>query len=1288
MMTPLDPFNLDLEKITLIEASAGTGKTYTITTLVARLIAQGYAMESILVVTFTEAAAAELKLRIRGRLSKCLAADWPGTPDPIDMIGEIDTIDATGKIDETGDIGETAVDELVHFFTAQPDPGLIRRRLAHAVTCFDQACIMTIHSFCFQTLKENAFESGAYFDMELLTDSASFFDQVCMDYFMTRINDLDPLMLKFLAQKGVTPDTFKSGFRQVVTRSGIDIIPQEAEFKEVSDAYRRITRKIHELLKSEKEAVIGLIQANKGVDKRSYTKKNLPNWLALSLGMLERQGRDALFAMAEKGDPLYKFTRSRLAAKTKDGLPPDHEFFDLCEQLLELSGVMETNVVSLKLAFFTYFRRELEQMKGTQGACFFDDLINDLASALEGEGWESLRSAVTKKYKACLIDEFQDTDPAQYLIFSKLFTEPGSGRPDPGHPNVDPYVDPNVDSDADSNADSDVGKSDSAGFSMPDGHEQQMPFFMIGDPKQAIYAFRGGDIFAYLSACKASDQIFTLEKNYRSAPLMVDAVNDLFSLEDHPFLFEQIEFTRVHTPPTAVNRLVEEGSPVPPLQFSFVKREGRGLDRQGYIKKEDGLNKIPGLLATEILSVLNSGKQLLEGGGINPGSARKISPGDMAVLVRTNGQAEAVHQALADVNIPSYLSKTGSVFDSREAVELYDILAAVYEPDHVGRLKAALVSSVFGFSGKMLAELDLDEKQLWRHQDQFRRFKDLWEQKGFVSMIMALFHSHDGRLKGSSGLGERGLTNFYHLMELLSQAAQQKYLSMFYLLKWLREQLFASTRNEGADELRLESDKKAVAIVTIHKSKGLEYPIVFLPYLWAGGGKLSDPILFHDPDRNYQLRLDLRASDSAQGIDRDQNSGLDSDPDLDQARELMSFEQMAEEKRLLYVALTRASAMCQIFWAGISSVDGSALGSLLHPGGCKTDEVMLADLKTLCQQGEERVAVSLLPLEGSASAAYIPNDSPNIDLSARSRKRLVQPAWRISSFSALTRTEYEPGVYEPSIYEPGTREQKVAGGIGGSNREIRLSQFPKGAGSGDFFHAIFETLDFTDAGSVEGVVDKNLVKFGFKDKTLREPALAAVRDILATELATDSERSLNRGDDTGVNCFSLQEITMGQRFTELEFFFDVDVLDLNELGALFAGEPDGKAYAKKLFKLGNAPFKGFIKGFIDLVILHQGKWYIIDYKSNFLGTTHGDYDRTAMTEAMESHHYTLQYHLYLVALHRYLGMRLKNYSYDRDFGGVFYLFIRGMHPDQGADGVFFHRPSKEFLSVLESTLKL
>jgi exodeoxyribonuclease V beta subunit len=1190
-MKPLDPFLLDLEKITLIEASAGTGKTYTITTLFARLIAQGYSIESILVVTFTEAAAAELKLRIRKRLSNVLAAD-------------------VDDDDYGNDTADNKTDELTVFFNSQPEPELIRQRIAHAVTCFDQACIMTIHSFCFQTLKDNAFESRSPFDMELLTDSSHFFDQVCMDFFMTRINDQDSLFLKFLAQKGVTPESLKASFRPLVSRPNMDIIPDIARFEDVCDSYRNLTQKIHIILKTQKQDIIKLIQDHKGLDKRSYSKKNLPKWLDLSLEKLEVQGRDTLFVMTEKGDPIYKFTSTRLASKIKEGHDfPFHELFALSQDLVDLTRVLETNVISLKLEFFSFFNQELEKMKLTQGACFFDDLVNDLASALEGDGKDQLRAAVHEKFRACLIDEFQDTDPAQYQIFSRLFEDYGIS-------------------------------------------EEKMPFFMIGDPKQAIYGFRGGDIFAYLFACKKSDQMFTLEKNYRSGPLLVKAVNDIFCLTPNPFLFKEIEYTRVKTPETAVNRLNENDLPCQPLQFAFVQREDFSLDRQGYIKKADALKAIPKILAQEILFTLDSSTRLLSKNGDSGDDpiAMAITPGDMAVLVRTNDQAEQIQLALSSLNIPSYLSKTGSVFDSQEAIELYDILLAVYEPDQLGLLKAALSSSVFGFSLAMLADLDQDEESMWSWQDRFRGYKDIWEQKGFVSMIMELFHCDDGVVRASSVLSERGLTNFYHLIELVSQEALHHYLSMFYLIKWYKDQLFKDSRGDGADELRLESDKKAVAIVTIHKSKGLEYPIVYLPYLWAGTRKTQgkDPILFHDPDMEYRLRLDLGS------------------PDQERAMELREQEETAEEKRLLYVALTRASAMCCIIWGGFSSVDNSALGSLLHPDGCSADTIMLQNLGRLSRpvdSGEPRIKVSLLT-PGEPEGNYIPLDQTKVSLCARSLQRQIAPAWRISSFSAISTSRSVSGsALHPDILKPGD----LSGIVNKSTQKICLKDFPKGAGSGDFFHAVFEDLDFIEPSSIEKLVKEKLAKFGFTDESLETPAAAAVKDVLGTSLGTKTGEK-----------FCLKDIHMDQRFTELEFFFNIRSFNIPGISALFAREPQGNAYAKKLLTLGSGGFKGFIKGFIDLVIRHQGKWYIIDYKSNFLGETYGDYGQTAMKEAMESHHYILQYWVYLTALHRYLTLRLKGYSYEKDFGGVFYLFIRGMHPIHPY-GIFYHRPPKEFL---------
>lgn len=1200
-IAPLDPLGLELDRTTLIEASAGTGKTYTITTLFARLVARGYPVESILVVTFTEAAAAELKLRIRKRISACVSAGFPSGK-------------ACGH--------EPHADELVAFFRGRPDADLIFRRLRLALACFDQAAVMTIHSFCFSVLKDNAFESNAYFDMELLPDSSGFFRQAAMDYFYARINDQDPLFLKFLAKQGVTPERLGEELCRALARPGIRIIPETAEFKEIWDDYRDIVKQLSEVLGRERDTVLDLIQTHKGVDKRSYSKKNLPKWLDHSLDLLTGQGDAPVFEMTEKGDPLYKFTRTRLAQKTKSGhAPPDHPFFDLCEALLVLHQAMAGNLIAVKLEFLAYLRGRLKEMKSMQGACFFDDLINDLDAALAAGDGHRLKRAVLDRYRACLIDEFQDTDPGQYAIFSRLFgTSPAE--------------------------------------------EPQRPFLMIGDPKQAIYAFRGGDIFAYLSASKASDQAFTLPVNYRSAPRLVRGVNHLFSRIPDPFGFREIPFIPVSTPDAATDRLSDGTGFVPPLNMVFISREGMGKDRSGLVKKAAALASVPDILAADILDILNRGGSAKDnsapaehtgsamgfaGTDGSPDIAEALSPGDMAVLVRTNSQAEAVQQALSRANIPSFVSKTGSVFDSPEAVALFDLLSAVDNTGHTGLLKAALASPVYGWDAVKIRGLDNDERLMWQWQDRFRTYHDLWEEKGFVAMISRLFHDDAVSPAPCSLVSERSLTNFYHLIELVSRAALHQHLSRPYLVKWYERQLTPETREDAADELRLESDARAVAIVTIHKSKGLEYPMVFLPYLWAGstGSVSKGPALYHAPDDGHRLCLDLGS------------------PDIDAARTQMAEEERAEEMRLLYVALTRASAMCRIYWGGFAGAEASALGRLLHPDGCGDDDAMIRDLEQ-CAAGGEDCIESLSYDAPPDTGPYASGAAPRKNLAPEAMNRQVEINWRISSYSALIsgRSPDTPVVMEDT---PAPQAEQT--------EPIPLDAFPRGAGAGDFFHAVFESLDFTDPATIPPGVDINLDRYGFDGMGLTKTAVRAVTDILATPLSTPGKG----------RAFALEEISGGQRFTELEFCFDVSGFDAPGLARLFGTRPETAAYADRLAGMDILPFKGFIKGFIDLVVRHDGKWYILDYKSNHLGPVFGDYSARALDHAMAEHDYILQYHLYLVALDRYLALRLKDYDYDAHFGGIFYLFIRGMAPDRDT-GVFFDCPPKDFMKGFQALI--
>jgi exodeoxyribonuclease V beta subunit len=1194
---PLDPFALDLEKISLIEASAGTGKTYTITTLFVRLVAMGYKVESILVVTFTEAAAAELKLRIRKRLVHCLMV----------LSGE--------------ESDEYAVDDLTDFLQKQSDAEQIRRLLRLAVTCFDQAAIMTIHSFCFSVLRENAFESNAHFDIELMADNRNFVDQVVRDFFSGRINHLDSLFLSFLDRNNITPDTFAKGLVQAASRPEIRVVPEPPAFQEIWNDYKETVTSAAKILNRELEGIRNLIQDHAGIDKRSYNKKNLSNWLDACQKKFENSpARDLLFDMNEKGDALYKFTRTRLAEKTKAGhSPPSHVFFDLCEHVLDLSRSMAANLIALQYLFLDDYALALATMKQGQGACFFDDLINDLATALDGPGGHGLKTAVRKRFHACLIDEFQDTDPGQYKIFSILFTDPGTA------------------------------------------------FFMIGDPKQAIYGFRGGDIFTYMTASNACDQSFTLTKNYRSAPAMVRAVNTIFSSKKNPFGFELIPFLPVGTPETAVDRLVCNGNPVPPATFLVVDTEGVPRNKNGAINKSDAQNLILDILARDMLSILKHPDVRLldkDAPGDDDG-APPVTPGDMAVLVRTNVQAEAVQKALVKRGIPCFLSKTGSVFDSIQAQELYDILCAVDRPGDMGLIKAALVSSVYQADEAFLRRMNTDDTLAGTWQDRFAGYRRIWEERGFVPMITALLYPADAQPCPCVHMDERGLTNVFHLKELLAQAAmalgKETPSKIALLIEWFRKQLFEQTRQATADELRLESDARAVAIVTIHKSKGLEYPIVFLPFLWQSRTvkDTNAPVLFHDPEDDHALVMDLGSEDRERAIKLNRN------------------ETAAEDMRLLYVALTRASSGVRIYWGDFAGIEGSALGRLLHPGGSGKNQSLFVDLEQLCARSDQSIESIMLKPDTLPEGIFDAQVVQDRDFTPKAMTRKVAPAWRISSYSALVAGHtYDPvqdGQKERQEPNPDLFLTDAAPDMD----IVPLSTFPKGPGAGDFFHKVFEDIDFCDPAAIEPSVVSNLDRFGFALPKAVPDICDAVKGVLSAPLDTGQGR-----------CFSLDQITLAHRLVEMEFNMTLDRFNPSALGKLFETvEKDKKTagYGARISSMQASGFKGFLKGFIDLVVCHENQWYILDYKSNYLGPCFSDYNPAALTAAMISHDYILQYYLYLAALDRYLRLRLKDYSYADHFGGVFYLFIRGMAGDKNT-GIYFHRPGNEVIKQLRTIL--
>ena len=1180
-MEILYPFDIKLENTNLIEASAGTGKTYTITIIYTRLVLEGYNPASILVVTFTEAAAAELKIRIRKMLLDVLSfAEGTNTPG----------------LDET----------FKSFFKGNNSKSMIQKRalLKNAILMFDQASILTIHSFCLKMLKENAFECRALFDIELSADSSLVEKDICFDFFAQRINNLDPLFLQYLKKRNFVPEKLIKKFSKILSRPDIALVPETMEFVDVFDEYRDVVKRISDYVDNKSFEIKDFINNNKGINKQSYRKNSVVNWLEQISQQLLDTGENTVFKMDEKGDSLYKFTLTRLEQKIKPGFDlPEYQFFDLCQKLLELSLVFENNILSLELAYLKYLKLKLAKTKEKHGNVFFNDLINDLAHALHDTPGNTssnklLISAIQDKYHGVLIDEFQDTDQTQYSIFSKLFAN------------------------------------------------KSLFFCMIGDPKQAIYGFRGGDIFAYLKAVTESKKIYTLDRNYRSDPQLVEAVNSVFTAQTNPFLYEKIGFYPVKTPETSRDRLSQDGNESNCFRFLFlkIKKTNADLDKQGFIKKTWANDNIP-LIAAEDIAKLLSSSTLLEN--------KKIEPSDIAVIVRKNYQAEKISKALKIYQIDSHIYSSDSLFNSKEAIEMTDLLWAVLEPEDAGLIKAALLTNIFEFNGNDIDDFKKNNKAFAVWQERFKEYRALWQNHGFIRLIQAIFYSEQAFSKDKTSLTKRTLTNYNHLIELLHYAEIDQHLSPAFLIKWFIHEQARALDNSSLEELRLESDQKAVSIVTIHKSKGLEWPIVYLPYLWDAKPETKDDYcLYHDPDDEYKEKFDLGSINLAK------------------ARELTFKETKAEDQRLLYVALTRAASMVNIIWGRINKIGSSALGSILHNNSGGDDDDMIRDIQSLADNGASGINIDFYEyadscdfFENNPRAAY-DNQVNEIKTLTRS----IFQVWKIASFSSLI-----SGVEYKFLNKGEPGEDLLV------RSEITLIDFPTGAGSGDFFHSIFEDLDFQDTQeNIAQLVLLKLEKFGYNPQFWEKIINTAVKQILSTRLLS-TELLPEEGD------LALENISACKRLNELEFFFLIKSIDNKKLYKIFKKYmklSSFSKYADQLLELTFESISGFMKGFIDLVFEHNNRWYIVDYKSNFLGKSYDDYSCDAMNDSMMEHHYFLQYHIYVVALHKYLMFCKKDYDYNTHFGGVFYLFIRGMKHSK--TGVFFHRPAFEFIHELSN----
>ena len=1183
----LNALDCPLAGVNLIEASAGTGKTWTIAALYLRLLLEEVAGEAppgidrLLVVTYTRAATAELRERLRRQLSDFLQV----------LQGE--------------QLGNDFLQQLAQRFPAGAARDLAMLRLQEAISGFDAAAIYTIHGFCQRVLTDAAFESGQTFAAELVSDDDRLLVEVVDDFWRRRVVT-SPLLSQVLAESGETPDGWLTEIRPWLAKPYLQMVAPAA--MDLQQALQQAELHWHALAHDAAtiQAGIDLLQATEGFKATSHGPaqlerviRELQQWLA-EPDSLPPLGRDALKL-------LTKLTPEAVGKAMKKGyVPPEHMLFQRIEAWLTAWQTyldqLVLSLAGLKLELISWVNAELSRRRAQERVRSFDDLLTELGAALShADTGPQLAAAIARSFRVALIDEFQDTDPIQYAIFRHCFAL------------------------------------------------QQRPLFLVGDPKQAIYSFRGADIFAYLDARNDAPpaQQYSLDTNRRSDAPLVGVVNHLFA-RPQPFLLDDIHYQPVQAAPSSGAVLeVDDGD----TAFTLLWQSPEGEKPQN---KESAASSSAQGCAHEIARLLTLATQ--DRAAIIKGEQRRpLCGGDIAVLVSTHRQGEQMRQALAERGVASVAMTQESVFASHEAAELLAVLRAWAEPASERYLRVALATELYGLdAARLLAEVEDEscwearllanaaDHQRWLEQGFMRAWRHFMAREQLALRLLPLPD------------GERRLTNLSHLAELLQSESDSRH-GMAPLLAWLEARV---ARPSGGEEamLRLESDAALVKIVTIHTSKGLQYPVVFCPYLWDGALERRDTRFWRY--RNHEQALAMLTPDVLADA---------------AVRQLASSEMLAEKLRLLYVALTRAQHRQYLSWAWVKDMQTAALSWLLHAPAC-TDLASLRELELNPQQLLPQLSALAQQLPAALQVRALDvglNPLPLVqsagqDYHARPFARTVYSPWRVASFTSLT-------------HQHGSKVSERPDHDGHETALPALEQdglapdspfaFPRGARAGTCLHAILENIDFAIANDeLQKVVAQQLRRHGF-DESQDAAAWQLVRQTLDAELAL------------GIR---LANVPSGKRLVELEFTLPVGRLDVERLRTVLANPDYGLAAPLRQAAAG-LDFRtvhGYLKGFIDLVFEAEGRIYLVDYKSNHLGNQSLDYQPDRLAWSIAREHYYLQYLIYCVALRRYLTARGQDFAHC--FAGVRYLYLRGL--GQAGMGIWQDQPSAHLLTELDGLL--
>lgn len=1215
---PLDACSMPLDGRHLIEASAGTGKTFTLAALYLRLVLghdpanparRPMLPPEILVMTFTRDATRELRDRIRARLAeaaRCFAG--ARNPDPSDVI-------------------------LNGLLAAYPDVGIRRQHADHlraAADWMDEAAIYTIHGFCQRMLQQHAFDAGHPFGLELSDDEDRITREAMEDYWRQTVYPLDEVSLAGLGTTlsgkadGRMPDVqrFMRTLRSLLARH---------EWRPPTDAATPIAG--IQRAAAERAAAIdslrhGVASDLAGFDQaltEAWDQKQLKRSVKPTPATWKERLRPALAAWLDNpAEPTPDIDPAQIARSTlESGVTKGGQ---LAAGLLEhpISAAAErlcaaqTALVEAAGPFYAHaaqwVAQRIMQTRHQRGVIGFNDMLTRLRDALaQPEAGPGLAAVIRRQFPMALVDEFQDTDPTQYRILQTIYP-----------------------------ADTATG------------------LVLIGDPKQAIYAFRGADLATYQRAAGAiaEDQRHTLARNFRSSAAMVDAVNTLFGqspMGREPFHPDAIGFQ-----PVSANGRNEA------LWIAGEPASGMTLWRLETDEDTTADGSVPvyrrrmaGVAADRIRGLLDRSARG-EAGWRDDEGAHPIQPSDIAVLVRTGKEATLIRDALRERGLASvYLSDRDNVLQTQEAGDILIWLQAMAEPESERRVRAAIGTASLAYDWATLEAIFSDDARWEAALERFRAYADRWRRRGVMPALRQIIHDHGlARRLLARANGERTLTNLLQITELLQEAAATLD-GPAALIRWLDGAMQPTGEAPGDDRiLRLESDAALIKVVTIHKSKGLEYPLVFLPFICSTPSAGATPPLIRDNVDGATIDFKATEEDAAHARDR----------------------QQAEDMRLLYVALTRAVHAC---WLGIAPVTNgrsarvvlneTAIGRLL---GYTSDDPADALDARLTAVAERSAAIR-------CERVTDPEPSGGIDAAPMSAPAMSHPwtysarppgaeRWWIASYSALLEDGPRaaiPGSAEAETLAEETRQDTVPATR--ADADGAVPAIPPGPATGTLLHQLLEGLASRQFPAGDAPAFGSVLEQGVRSARWRE-WMTPLRDWLAAIVDTP----LPLPDAAPLELAGLS----GDAFiAELEFLVSVGQVRASRIDAIIRRHTLGGIGRPGL---GESALNGMIKGYIDLVVEHEGRFWVLDYKSNAIGPTSAHYHPESLQRVVREKRYDAQYALYLLALHRLLRARLgAAYDYDTHIGGAVCFFLRGL--DSPSRGIHAERPDRALVESLD-----